>query len=258
MFRGLDSAIPPRDISITAAKGYGIRLWAGYFKFGNDGIYNGWTLQDFQRVQNAGLLTLAYCSGWADPNQCRSQSLTWDVPICLDVEGGIRGDGQWVQGWLDAAQCGLYGGLGCHQNRRAAFHVLADYPGYDPGATWLSGTRPPGTCAWQWQGTHAAFGASVDSSWWDDAFLGLHGGGGGILSADMTPEQEALLQETRNKVNELWDLLRIGVHDPANPDWIRTELETIKTQIAAIQTSASVAAHDHPVTLVGTTEPFPK
>jgi hypothetical protein len=41
-------------------------------------------------------------------------------------------------------------------------------------ATWdpLAGPRPPAPCGWQSQGTHAEFGLSVDSGWYDDWFAG--------------------------------------------------------------------------------------
>jgi len=48
--------------------------------------------------------------------------------LCLDIESGIRGDGPWKQAWLDASGAGVYGNGPCH-NCRAAFHVLAAYPG---------------------------------------------------------------------------------------------------------------------------------
>lgn len=235
-----DSAFPPNASQCAQAKAAGIAGWAGYFKFGNDGILNGWALSDFQRVQAAGLRTIAYVSGWASPTVARAQSLTWDVEICLDVEGGIRGDGGWVQGWLDAAQSGLYGNWGCHAGRAAAFHVLAAYPtsGDPSGASWWAQSpRPGGLCGWQWAGSHSWAGITVDSSWFDDGIAnGLFGPGSGSIGeiSDLTPEQDATLTVTSNKVNEIWDLLRNGVHDPANPDWIRTELEGLKADVTAI------------------------
>lgn len=180
-----DSAYPPNASQCAQAKAGGIAGWAGYFKFGNDGILNGWALSDFQRVQQSGLRTLAYCSGWASPTVARSQSLTWDVEICLDVEGGIRGDGGWVQGWLDAAQSGLYGNWGCHAGRAAAFHVLAAYPtSGDPSdaSWWAQSPRPAGLCGWQWAGSHSWAGITVDSSWFDDGIAnGLFGPGSGSI-----------------------------------------------------------------------------
>jgi hypothetical protein len=174
MKAGVDSAYPPDDRSIAAAASAGITNWAGYFA--GPKILNGWSLSDFHRVQAAGLTTHAYCSGWSDPLAMRAQGLSWDIPICLDVEGRIRGDGPWVQGWLDASGAGLYGNLDVHHHT-APFHILADYPGYDPKATWPSNApKPPTACGWQWQGTHQQYGHAVDSAWLDDDLFGDAGG----------------------------------------------------------------------------------
>ncbi len=182
MIAGLDSAYAPSDASIAAAKVGGEGCWAGYFA--GPGILNGWSEQDFHRVQIGGLATFAYCSGWSDPIAMKAQSLTWDVPIALDVEGGIRADGAWVQGWIDSAASGLYGNAGVHKNRTAAFQIVAAYPSGDPHATWPAFLVKPGVpCGWQWQGTHSAYGASVDSSWLDDDLVGQFGGGGGIITS---------------------------------------------------------------------------
>lgn len=181
--RGVDSAYPPNALALSAARGYGIQLWAGYFAGRN--ILNGWAETDFQRAEAFGLASIAFCSGWEDPGAMRAKSALWGVPICLDVEGGIRPDGSWVQPWLDTSGAGLYGNAPVHPGRRAAFHILADYPGYDPGESWPPGLpKPSAPCAWQWQGTHIAFGQSVDSGWYDEAFVdgSLHGGGGGEIT----------------------------------------------------------------------------
>ena len=47
---------------------------------------------------------------------------------CLDVEGGIRADGAWVQPWLDASGAGLYGNAPVFSGRRAAFYETASDP----------------------------------------------------------------------------------------------------------------------------------
>jgi hypothetical protein len=121
MIAGLDSAFPPSDASIAQAYAGGVRLWAGYFSGPN--ILNGWAQADFDRVRAGGMATIAFCSGFSDPAAMKAQSLTWNVPICLDVEGGIRADnpwvvhfnvgikalGDWTQPWLNASGAGLYG-----------------------------------------------------------------------------------------------------------------------------------------------------
>ena len=144
----------------------------------------------------------------------------WNVRLCLDVEGGIRPDGPWVQPWLSASGAGLYGNAPVHGGRTAAFHVLAAYVA-DPQATW-SGAAPGTPCGWQWRGTHSEFGIGVDRGWYDDWFLGEE-------------EMDQYSKDTNDKVTEVWDLLRQGTHAAANPNWIRTELEAIKTALAAIQ-----------------------
>jgi peptidoglycan hydrolase-like protein with peptidoglycan-binding domain len=83
-----------------------------------------------------------------------------------------------VQDWLTKSGAGLYGNAPVFHGRRAAFYVLADYPGSDPHATWSPHVqRPNGPCGWQWEGTHTEFGCSVDRGWYDDWFAvgGGHG-----------------------------------------------------------------------------------
>ena len=171
MIIGLDSAIPPTLAQAQAARAAGVGLWAGYFAGPN--ILNGWTRADFDRVKAAGLATLAYCSGWADPTAMKAQGLTWQVPICLDDESAIRPEGAWVQPWLDLAASGLYGVRAVHVGRRAAFHIAAWYPGADPGATYPTGWDGAAPCGWQWLNTHTEFGVGVDRGWYDDAFGGV-------------------------------------------------------------------------------------
>jgi hypothetical protein len=157
----------------------------------NVGLAHPWGQSDFARVQASGLSTMAFVSGWDDPLAVKSQGQAWGLSdkLCLDVEGGIRGDGSWVQGWLDTSRAGLYGNYGVHPNRTATFHILAAYPASgNPNATWYSNfPRPKGPCGWQWQGTHNEFGATVDRGWYDDWFA--QGG-----PVDMAGEDSALVR----------------------------------------------------------------
>src|SRR5690348_721758 len=88
MISGVDSAYPPNDAALSAAYAAGVRLWAGYFAGPN--ILNGWAKADFDRVKAHGMQTIAFCSGWASATAMLAQSVSWGVPICLDVESGIR------------------------------------------------------------------------------------------------------------------------------------------------------------------------
>lgn len=182
MISGLDSAYPPSPDAALAAKADGIRLWGGYLAsvpydgWSHFGLYHPWPPEGFEFARLCGSTPIAFCSGWDDPGTLKALAEGWHLRLCLDVEGGIRPDGSWVQGWLDASGAGLYGNAPVHRGRRAAFYILAAYPGYDPSASW-SGPRPNGPCGWQWQGTHTEFGVGVDRGAYDDWFGGLHGGG---------------------------------------------------------------------------------
>lgn len=171
MLKGLDSAFAPNATQAQQAAKAGVRVWGGYFAGRN--ILNGWTEAEFAILHSAGIHPVAYASGWEDPTALKALAAKWGVLGVLDVESGIRGDGRWVQRWLDASGFGLYGNAPVHTNRKAPFHVLAAYPGGNPpAATWEPGVAKPNTpTAWQFEGTHVAFGRGVDSSWWDDAIF---------------------------------------------------------------------------------------
>ena len=152
---------------------------------------------------------------------------------CLDVETGIRPDGAWVQGWLDAAGAGLYGLASVHHGRRAAFHVVARYPGGDPAASWdsVAGPRPDAPCGWQWQGSHPEFGRQVDRGSYDDWFLT-----GGDPLADPTAQQQLaqlwdqLTQQTFNEV----DPLNQPITTPWQVAYIRSELRQLRQDLAPL------------------------
>jgi hypothetical protein len=175
MIAGLDSsAVRPDAETALQAKASGISLWSGYLatKAGVR-LAAPWTLANFDNARLCGGTPIAFCSGLDDPLACKALADQWNVRLCLDVESGIRGDGAWVQPWLDASGAGLYGNAPIHAGRNAAFHVLAAYPGFDPQATWEAGVPRPSTpSGWQWQGTHTEFGIPVDRGWFDDWFLG--------------------------------------------------------------------------------------
>lgn len=183
MIQGLDSMNPPSAAQARAAKAGGYSKWSGYLATQpNVGLARAWSQAEFENARLCGSQPIAYCSGWDDPQALKALAVAWNVLPCLDNEGGIRPDGAWAQPWLDAAGAGVYGNAPVHR-LRAAFHVLAAYPttGDPSGASWNYGTRPAGPCGWQWAGTHTAYGVGVDSTWFDDWFGGLHGGGGYTL-----------------------------------------------------------------------------
>lgn len=186
MIKGLDSATPPNASQVAAARAAGYKVWSGYIQTQpNMGLYRPWSQAEFNVAAGTGSPPIAYASGWDNPVACKNLAATWGVRLCLDVEGGIRGDGPWVQAWLNSSGAGLYGNAPVHTNRVAAFHVLAAY-GLDPNATWASRIPKPSTpCAWQWQGTHSQFGVGVDSTWLDDWFSGTYGPSPGHLGEDM-------------------------------------------------------------------------
>jgi hypothetical protein len=177
MIAGLDSSgFRPTPASARAARDAGVRLWSGYLatKPSREVGLTGWDRPPFEAARLCGGTPLAYCSGWDDPVACKELAAAWNVRLCLDVEDGIRGNGDWVQGWLDASGAGLYGNRGVHAGRRAPFHVVAGYPGGDPRTVWPNDTeRPDEPVGWQWQGTHGEFGGDVDRGWFESWFLGV-------------------------------------------------------------------------------------
>jgi hypothetical protein len=175
MIAGLDSSSDvPSAAQLAEAKRHGVRMWSGYLQTRSGvNIGHAWSKEEFARVQAAGLGALAFCSGLDDPVACKNLAAAWGVRLCLDVEGGIRGDGPWVQDWLRQSGAGLYGNAPVFANRQAVFYVLAAFPGFDPTLTWTNDPqhpRPNGPCGWQWQGTHTEFGCGVDRGWYDDWF----------------------------------------------------------------------------------------
>jgi hypothetical protein len=200
-----------------AARAAGVGGWWGYLgvrpraQLGLAVLWERWQFDVARLVGGAD--PVGFCSGWDDPVALRQLAAAWRVRPGLDVEDGIRPDGPWVQGWLDAAGAGLYGLASVHRGRRAAFHVVARYPGAAAApATWdpLAGPRPPTPCGWQSQGTHTEFGRSVDSGWYDDWFCAptaSASGGGGMLvseSSDREPLWEARIRAADRCVMLAW------------------------------------------------------
>ena len=254
MIAGLDSAFPPSPYAAKRAKAGGVSLWNGYLSTAkydggsHFGLYHPWPAEGFDYARLCGSTPIAFCSGWDNPVALKALAASLDVRLCLDIESGIRADGSWKQAWLDASGAGLYGNYGCH-NCRAAFHVLAAYPGSgDVKATWWSASvRPATPCGWQWAGTHGEFGVSVDRGDYDDWFGGLHGGGGGTVTGDDMNDQEhnwleALVGSTaiRNPVTQ--DQVRSIVAAA-----IATAVTDLKTAISAVPPGTGAPADLAPV-----------
>jgi len=249
---GLDSATEPSAAQAQAAHAVGVRLWSGYLATqANVGLYHAWSRDGFENARLCGGAPIAYCSGWDNPSACAAVAKAWNVRLCLDVEGGIRGKGPWVQGWLDASGAGLYGNAPVHPGRRAAFHVLAGYPGVDPQATWdPRQLAPDGPTGWQWQGTHTEFGVGVDRGWFDDWFASLYGASPGELGEDMTPDQEAKLTEVLAGVRDLNGALFYPPTDPIYGNFAKLFEAKLKANAGAgggltpLQAQALVDIHD--------------
>lgn len=171
MIAGRDSSYSkPTGMALLGAINAGVKVWGGYLATKPDvGIAAPWDQSDFDNARQVGSTPIAYCSGWDDPVAVKALATQWNVRACLDVEAGIRPDGVWKSAWLASSGAGLYGNPDVH-NVPAAFHIMAWYPGTDPGRTWI-GNHPPDNSplGWQWQGTHSEFGISVDSLWLDDS-----------------------------------------------------------------------------------------
>jgi hypothetical protein len=168
MIEALDSSFSrPTLAQAQAARAAGVGLWNVYVATrANVGLAAPWSHGDIQLVQSIFPgEPVAFCSGWDDPGALAALANAWGVRLCLDDESGIRPEGSWVQGFLDASGAGLYGNQGVFPGRHAAFYILGAYPtsGDPTDASWNSSPRPAGLCGWQWAGTHNEFGCTVDT-----------------------------------------------------------------------------------------------
>src|SRR5881275_2057692 len=103
MIVGLDSSFDtPSATQAQQARAAGIRVWSGYLATRvGVGLGHPWTERDFENAKLCGGTPLAFCSGQDDPVACKNLAAQWGVRLCLDVEEGIRGNGSWVQDWLN-------------------------------------------------------------------------------------------------------------------------------------------------------------
>ncbi len=232
MIAALDSSFArPTPAQAAAARAAGVRVWLGYIGTRPGlGLASLWDRASFDIVRNAGMLPVGYGSGWDDPVALKAMAASWGVVLGVDVEPGIRDDGPWVRPWVQAAGAGLYGLASVHYQpgepigRGAAWNVMANYPGFDPGTTWIGGLTPPAAPhGWQWQGDHQEFGLEVDSNRLEDSFLSL--GGPEVATLEETdPIVQRLLRAVegsnpsapslKDEVNQLWGDLS-GAVDPS-------------------------------------------
>ena len=187
MIAALDSSFDrPTPAQAQAAFAAGVRAWGGYLPPGV-GLASPWDQASFQVLQRAGIRGIGFASGNDDPAQVAATARAWGVLGCLDDEPAIRSGSGWQQGWLDASGFGHYGLCAALAGSRARFHIVARYPGFDPGVSWDGGCPDPGGLrGWQWQGTHTEFGLSVDRSWLDDGL-------GGFMSLDPNDPNDSLV-----------------------------------------------------------------
>jgi len=284
MVAGLDSSADRPTAAIAdQARAAGVGLWSGYIATkANVNLYSPWDLASFDNARRCGGKPIAFCSGLDDPVAVAQLAANWNVRPCLDVESGIRADGDWVQPWLDASGAGLYGqhyqdtnGVwhSIHLNRRAAFHVMSWYIGRDPGATWIGPQPTDGApLGWQWQGGHQEFGLNVDRGWYDDSFGGTFSGGvvaGGFMldyslklalvglmyfavlgrGPNSQPEADQWAAQIGDQGQNAWQVLQT-IAASAEAQKYATPAGRIAALEAAVKglTSAPVGQHTHPFT----------
>lgn len=268
MLKGVDcSDFHPTPAQLQQMYAQGIRVVGGYLP--GPGIYSGHTAAFFAAAKAAGMVTVSYASGWADPGQMKALSASWgvDYPF-LDDEPGIRPLGAWEQTWLDASGFGEYfmAGAGM-RGLRAPYYQMADYlgpsggPYKDPQATWLPTTQnptPPQPHGWQWAGSVSAYGGTCDLSYWDDYFAQ----GEGFLAA-LTDQQQTDLYNWTKDLHawaEAADLQSISARvknieaftgqDRTNGLSMRNELDDILAKTVSGGSSGPLK-----VTLTGTAQP---
>lgn len=189
--RVLDSDWEPSPAQVAKAKAEGWQAWLGYLQT-KSGVYlaGPWSDAAFAVVRSGGLLTGAYVSGWDDPVALKTKAAALGIPIILDVESGIRGDGLWVDPFLEASGAAIYGDIGvmtAHATHGHPAYIFAGYPGGPQAATWptygpvLDPARPTG---WQYLGTTQESFGVVDLSNFDDAVLQEEGEEMTILRMD--------------------------------------------------------------------------
>lgn len=177
--RVLDSSVMPTASQVAQAKAAGYEAWLGYLGKAGDNLLDPWTAAAFATVRAGGLLTGAYCSGDDTPAWVKATAASYGLTLTiLDVEGGIRPDGTWVDPWLDTAGSGIYGlqpVMEAHHGHGHPCYVGAADLGTSAPGTWSAffGPRPtpPRPTGWQHSSGQVA-GVTVDFSNFDSAIFG--------------------------------------------------------------------------------------
>lgn len=174
-----DSATPPKVAQLKAAKAAGVQGWNGYLASGpNEDILEPWTEADFELVLSVLRYTMGYVSGLDDPAWLKATAKAWGIPISLDDENGVRGDGAWTDPFLAASGAGLYGGSAvqkAHLTHAHPFYVFSEYPasGNPSQGNWPPGfAAPPQRKGWQYSDKGNLGGLEVDLSIFDEAIYG--------------------------------------------------------------------------------------
>lgn len=268
MDQGVDSSTdrPTPDIARQAYQS-GVRMWGGYLTTTDNptkvGLAAAWSGDDWAVIRDAGIGGIAFCSGWDDPGGLHLVARELGLLLCLDVESGIRGDGDWVGPWLQASGAGLYG-LGAVHYHPARFRILALYPGHDPAATWY-GPPPPEPHGWQYQGTHQEWGISVDRAYYDHWFWettmllnsGMKVGLAHLAVASVYNREPSAQEETdfANTLNDdgsnLADLVQQLASHLGNQDLATIQPSHLAQEVAQAPSAGALPAHHHPLGVSG-------
>lgn len=260
--QGVDSSID-RPTPVIAAQAFasGVRMWGGYLTTftlpASVNLAAAWRSEDWAVIRSAGIGGIAFCSGWDSPILLRERARNLGVLLCLDVENAIRGDGPWVDEFLQASGAGLYGEAGVHSHA-APFHILAAYPSVTPGATW-DGQPPPGPHGWQYEGTHTEWGISVDRAFYDEWFyevtmllnqgmkIGLaHVAIAAIYNREPTQTEEFDFAGTLNDDGSNYnDLVQGLAAELGNADLAPIQPAALEAQVASLKGASGTAAHHH-------------
>lgn len=199
------------------------------------GYLNGswpWSAVDWARFPNARKETISVTpfenvGDWLDVET--GDAFPWQAPswVVARRQAGHPNPGVYVQGSLWGATRNEFLARGIPEPR----WWVAEWDGV--------AQIPSGAFAKQYAAPHP--GTPYDSGGHYDLSVFNYTFAGGIdtIGDEMTPDQAAALEETRNKTNEIWDLVRDG-HHATNPRWMPAKLEEILAAVQAIKVGNAV------------------